>query len=426
MNELISDYSNFISDSPTSFHAAHVVSHRLEAAGFSRQDEGSAWAGHRNGFVVRGGAVLAWRIGEITPDTGFRIVGSHTDSPSFKLKPTPASSAFGFGQVNVEVYGGPLLNSWLNRDLGIAGIITDLEGGVHFVRTPAVMVIPQLAPHLDRSANDRLELSRQFDYKPIWSIGDEELLEYLADHAGISPSRIAGHELFAYDVQDPAVLGEAGGSAFFASGRQDNLSSVYASLSAFLAGDNECEDISIFVAFDHEEVGSSTYSGANGPFLESTLRRISEALEECAGLALESSGYERFARMLANSSCVSADAGHSVNPNRAAKHDPDHHPVLGAGPVLKLNANQRYATEAEGSALWLRASALAGVATQSFVSNNDVSCGSTIGPATASRLGIVTVDAGIPLLSMHSVRELSSPVDIEALTKILEAYWAGA
>ncbi len=422
--ELIDDYARFISDSPTSFHAAAVIADRLENAGYARQDERDAWAGHDHGFIVRGGAVIAWRVGEVQPDTGFRIVGSHTDSPSFKVKPTPASSAHGFGQVNVEVYGGPLLNSWLNRDLGIAGILTDLDGEVHLVRTPAVMVIPQMAPHLDRSVNQKLELSKQTDYKPIWSIGESNLLEYLADQAGILAERVAGHDLFAYDVQEPALFGGADGEAFVAAGRQDNLSSVFASLSAFLGTTDDDvsthEDIAVFVAFDHEEVGSSTYSGANGPFLESTLRRIAE------GLDIGATGYERFARMIANSSCLSADAGHSVNPNKPSKHDPDHQPILGGGPILKINANQRYATEAEGSALWLRSAAHHGVVTQSVVSNNDVPSGSTIGPFTASRLGIVTVDVGVPLLSMHSVREITSPADIEALTKILEGYWAGA
>jgi len=421
MNELIDDYARFISDSPTSFHAAAIIAQRLEGAGYVQQDEGGAWAAHDRGFIVRGGAVIAWHVGNVTPETGFRIVGSHTDSPTFKVKPMPGSSAFGFGQVNVEVYGGPLLNSWLNRDLGIAGILTDLDGEVHLVRTPAVMVIPQTAPHLDRSVNQKLELSKQADYKPIWSIDESNLLDYLADHAGIPADRVAGHDLFAYDVQEPAVFGGPDGAAFFAAGRQDNLSSVYSSLQALLTLDStDREDIAIFVAFDHEEVGSSTYSGADGPFLESTLRRI------CEGLNLEASGYERFARMLAHSSCISADAGHSVNPNNASKHDPNHQPILGGGPLLKLNANQRYATEAEGSALWLRSAAQNGVVTQSFVSNNDVPCGSTIGPFTASRLGIVTVDAGIPLLSMHSVREISAPADLEAMTQILEGYLAGA
>ncbi|VEI12958.1 M18 family aminopeptidase [Trueperella bialowiezensis] len=413
-------YARFISDSPSSFHAAQQIVQALGDAGFSHQDEAAPWAGHDRGYVVRGGAVIAWQLGYAGSDGGFRIVGSHTDSPSFKVKPTPGSSAFGFGQVNVEVYGGPLLNSWLNRDLGIAGIITDIHGEAHLVKTPAIMVIPQTAPHLDRSVNDRLELSRQADYHPIWALGAADLAGYLADSAGIAPEEIAGHDLFAYDVQAPAVFGGADGDAFFAAGRQDNLSSVFASLKAFLTTTAGLpgEDIAVFAAFDHEEVGSSTYAGAAGPFLENTLRRIAESLGAAS--------YDAFAQMLARSSCISADAGHSINPNMPAKHDPNHQVALGAGPLLKVNANQRYATEAKGSALWRRAAACHGVATQTFVSNNDVPCGSTIGPLTATRLGMTTVDVGIPLLSMHSVREISCPADVLALAKVCEGYWVGA
>ncbi|PKZ88844.1 M18 family aminopeptidase [Trueperella bernardiae] len=425
MSTLIQDYAAFISASPSSFHAAAEIARRLGEAGYARQDEQAAWAGERKGFLVRGGAVIAWCVGKVGPDSGFRIVGSHTDSPSFKVKPAPSSQAHGFGQVNVEVYGGGLLNSWLNRDLGLAGVVTELDGTVHLVRTPAIMTIPQLAPHLDRSVNDNLKLSRQVDYKPIWAIGEAELLPYICELAGVDPERAAAFDLFAYDVQEPAVYGGPSGDAFFSAGRQDNLSSVFTSLSAFLdpgvqAAVAEGEDVAIFVAFDHEEVGSSTYTGAAGPFLENTLRRIAASLE------LDAVGDERFARMIANSTCISADAGHSISPNKAGLHDPDHHPVLGGGPLLKVNANQRYATEAEGTALWLRAAAAEGVATQQFVSNNDVPCGSTIGPLTATRLGVLTVDVGVPLLSMHSAREISSPADIEAMTAILRGYFAGA
>ncbi|MEW6916255.1 M18 family aminopeptidase [Trueperella pyogenes] len=422
---LTRDYATFISDCPTSFHAAAEIARRLDGAGYVHQDEREAWAGERRGYLVRGGAVIAWHVGKVIPQTGFRIVGSHTDSPSFKVKPTPDSGAHGFGQVNVEVYGGPLLNSWLNRDLGLAGVVTDLDGRAHLVRTPAIMTIPQLAPHLDRSVNDRLELSRQTDYKPIWSLGQADLLGYVCELAGVELGRAAAFDLFAYDTQEPAVYGGLTGEDFFASGRQDNLSSVFTSLTAFLAPETEAavdngNDVAIFVAFDHEEAGSSTYSGAAGAFLETALRRV------CAHLPLDADPDERFARMIANSSCISADAGHSVNPNKANLHDPDHHPVLGAGPLLKVNANQRYASEAYGSALWLRSAAAGGVATQQFVSNNDVPCGSTIGPLTATRLGILTVDVGIPLLSMHSVREVSAPADLEAMTIILGEYFAGA
>ncbi|WP_124054182.1 M18 family aminopeptidase [Arcanobacterium ihumii] len=417
-----SDFSEFITNSPSSYHASQECARLLSDAGFTRQDEHEQWLGHQRGYVLRSGAILAWRIpNKILSDVGFRIVGSHTDSPSFKVKPNPDAVNYGFSQVNVEVYGGPLLNSWLNRDLGLAGQIVTIDGEVHLVKTPSIMTIPQLAPHLDRSVNSSLELSAQCDYHPIWAIGERSVFDFVCEQASLDPERVAGMDLFAYDVVAPAVYGGAG-SDFFVSGRQDNLSSVFASLEAFLASDDsECEDIQVMVAFDHEEVGSTTFTGASGPFLEAMLRRLHSNISQG-----ENQGEEGFQRMLANSSCISADAGHSINPNKPEKHDPEHRPVLGAGPLLKINANQRYATEAEGTALWLRSCDMAGVASQEFVSNNDVPCGTTIGPLTTQRLGIITVDVGVPLLSMHSIREISCPSDLFDLSLVLEGYFRGA
>ncbi|MBM7824845.1 aspartyl aminopeptidase [Arcanobacterium pluranimalium] len=421
-DSFISKYADFIVKSPSSYHAVEESAQLLAVAGYVQQDEHETWQCHQRGFVRRSGAILAWRLPrKVTPDVGFRIVGSHTDSPSFKVKPNPDSFQHGFSQVNVEVYGGPLLNSWLNRDLGLAGQVATIDGEVHLVKTPPLMVIPQLAPHLDRSVNTHLELSAQRDYHPIWAIGENSMFEQVAACADLDAERIAGMDLYAYDAAAPAIYGGQG-SDFFAAGRQDNLSSVYASLQAFLAtDDSECDDVQIMVAFDHEEVGSTTFTGACGPFLEAMLRRLHAGLD-----APVAQGEEGFQRMLANSSCISADAGHSINPNKPEKHDPDHHPVLGSGPLLKINGNQRYATEAEGKALWLRACDYAGVACQEFVSNNDVPCGTTIGPLTTQRLGIITVDVGIPLLSMHSVREISSPTDLIDLSRVLEGYFHGA
>ncbi len=414
-------YLKFLQDSPSAFHAAQRLVQVLTQHGWQVQDEHEVWAGHRFGVVQRAGAVVAWRVPEkITPHTGFRIIGTHTDSPSLKVKPTVDTRNFGFGQVNVEVYGGPLLNSWFNRDLGLAGVVTTLNGDTHLVKTPALMFIPQLAPHLDRASVSELKISAQQDLHPVWTLQDADLLSLLAEYAKVAPTDIAGMDLFAYDVNPPQLLGGGEGTEFLASGRQDNLSSVFAALSALLcsAKDTESEDISVFVAFDHEEVGSQTYTGGDSKFLEAILQRIA------AGLGL--SDTESFFRLLANSSCISADAGHSINPNQPQKHDPAHQVTLGAGPLLKINAQQRYATDAQGIAMWLRACHYAGVSTQEFVSNNDVSCGSTIGPFTAAGLGICTVDVGVPLLSMHSIREISVPQDVWQLSQALEGYLVGA
>ncbi|QRV01890.1 M18 family aminopeptidase [Arcanobacterium phocisimile] len=415
-------FGEFISQSPTSYHAAENVARILTDAGFVRSEQTEAWSGQRHGVMVVGGAVIAWQMPQtFTENTGARIIGSHTDSPSFKLKPVATSTVTGYSQVNVEVYGGPLLNSWLNRDLGIAGQIVTTEGERHLVKTDAVMTIPQLAPHLDRGQNDDLRLSRQQDYHPIWSCDEASVMDYICASAGIDAEQVAGTDLFAYDVTPYRIYGGAAGDDFFCAGRQDNLTSVFASLEAFLATaqtDVEHDDVLIFVAFDHEEVGSGTPTGASGPILESTLRRIVDATEFA--------GDEGYWRFIAQSSCISADAGHAINPNKMDKHDPAHHPILGGGPLLKLNAQQRYATDAIGSATWLRAAHEAGVSTQEFVSNNDVPCGTTIGPLTATRFGMTTVDVGVAMLSMHSIREITNPADLLAMAKILHAYWIGA
>lgn len=431
-------FAEFLSAAPSSYHAAAWEVQQLENAGFTAQDEHEAWSGSTRGFVQRSGAVIAWQLpAKIDANTGFRIVGAHNDSPSFKIKPNPDSAANGFAQVNVEIYGGPLLNSWLNRDLGVAGQVSTIDGEIKLVQTPPIMVIPQLAPHLDHAQRNELKLHSQGDYHPIWALDQQNFFDYIAAAAGVAPERVAGMDLYAYDTQAPQIFGGNTGRDFLAAGRQDNLSSVFAGLNAFLQTAHELQtntansladagDVLIFAAFDHEEVGSSTFTGAAGPFLAQILRRISYAMKDKISDGENVADEEIFFRMIANSSCISADAGHSINPNQPAKHDPAHQVVLGSGPLLKINAQQHYATEAQGIALWLRACEIGEVQTQEFVSNNDVPCGSTIGPAIAAQLGIVTVDVGIPLLSMHSVREISAPKDLLAIAKALQGYYTGA
>ena len=242
-----------------------------------------------------------------------------------------------------------------------------------------------------------------------------DLLDLVAGQAGLAASEIVGHDLFAAVAERPAVFGPGG--EFLASGRLDNLSSVHAGLVALLDAEPSASDVTVLACFDHEEVGSGSRSGAAGPLLEQVLLRVAGSL----GLAGDA-----YQRALARSSCVSADAGHAVHPNYAGLHDPDHRPLLNAGPLLKTNANLRYTSDAASSALWARACAAAGVPVQVFVSNNAVPCGSTIGPMTAERLGILTCDVGIPLLSMHSTRELAGTDDPAWLAAALAAYFSGA
>ncbi|HOA89769.1 MAG TPA: M18 family aminopeptidase [Propioniciclava tarda] len=414
--DTIADLISFVEASPSSYHAAAEVARRLSAAGYIEQREDALWDASPGGhFVVRDGAVVAWRVpaGEAS---GFRIVGAHTDSPGFKLKPRPTTGNAGWQQAGMEVYGGPLFNSWLDREFGLAGRLVLRDGRVALVSTPAWLRIPQLAPHLDRSVNDGLRLDKQAHLMPVFSVGSPglELMSLVAKVAGVSVDDIAGHDLYAAVVERPEVFGPEG--EFLASGRLDNLSSVHAGLLAIL-GSPDVSTVNVLACFDHEEVGSGSRSGAAGPLLEQVLLRIAESLGRTGD------GYQR---LLAASSCISADAGHAVHPNYAGLHDPDHRPLLNAGPLLKINANLRYTTDAASSAVWARACQAAGVAMQYFVSNNAVPCGSTIGPMTAERLGIVTCDVGIPLLSMHSTRELAGTKDPGWFVGALTAYYAGA
>lgn len=408
--------------SPSSYHAAHEVARRLNEAGFTQVAEAEAWAVEpRHAYVIRDGAIIAWIVPEEAgPTTAFRILGAHTDSPGFKLKPKPTIGGYGWLQAGVEVYGGPLLNSWLDRELELAGRLVTRDGREVLVRTGPFLRIPQLAIHLDREANSGLMLDRQRHTSPVYGVGDvaqADLVAHLAGLAGVPTSEVAGYDILTVDSAEPRRFGL--GEVLFASGRLDNLSSVYAGLHALLrvVADGRADttgQVTVLAAFDHEELGSDTRSGACGPLLDDVLTRISASFGATPADRLQA---------YAASWCLSADAGHAVHPNYPEKHDPANRPVAGGGPLLKINANQRYATDAHGAALWARCCAQAGVPYQEFVSNNDVPCGSTIGPLTATRLGIRTVDVGAPLLSMHSARELVHVDDLVWLGQAIEAFF---
>lgn len=412
------DFLDFIAASPSSYHAADEVSRQLSAAGFEVQDEGTQWSAAPGGHVmVRGGAVAAWYVPEgADKNSGFRIVGSHTDSPGLVLKPTPDFSAAGWQQVAVEVYGGALLHTWFDRELTVAGQIVTKDGTRHLVNTGPVLRLPSLAIHLYRK--DEFKPDRQHNMQPVLSVGDPEasILQVVGEKVGVAKQDIASFNLITADAARGEVFGA--GEQFIAAGRMDNLSSVHASLAAMkkAAEEYQGKDILVMMAFDHEEVGSSSRYGAGGPILADVLTRTARAL----GVNEE----ERF-QMFSRSSCVSADAAHSVHPNYVGKHDPTHHPIVGKGPVTKINGNQRYASDATTVALWEAACEKAGVPVQRFVGNNDVPCGSTIGPITATRLGIDTVDVGVPMLSMHSAREMVGERDQVWLAQALEAYLVG-
>ncbi|MFI2105180.1 M18 family aminopeptidase [Isoptericola sp. NPDC019693] len=417
------DLGAFVSASPSSYHAALEVARRAEAAGYVRLDEKAAWDVVPGGryVVVRDGSVIAVALppsaGATTP---FTILGTHTDSTGFKLKPKPTTGRDGWVQAGVEVYGGPLLNSWLDREVELAGRLVTADGTEHLVRTGPIARIPQLAIHLDRSANEGLTLDKQRHTQPVVGLGDVSQADVLAELAAAAGDDVAADAVLGYDVvlaetQPPRAFGI--GEALWASPRLDNQLSTHAAITALLAvAPEDLTGIGVVAAFDHEEIGSGSRSGAAGPFLEDVLRRVS------AGLG---AAEDERARAFAASLCVSSDVGHAVHPNYPERHDPANHPHAGGGPILKINANQRYATDAHGAARWQAACAAAGVPSQEFVSNNVVPCGSTTGPITATRLGIRVVDVGAAILSMHSARELTAVVDPWYLSRAMQAVLAG-
>ncbi|MFC7401576.1 M18 family aminopeptidase [Citricoccus sp. GCM10030269] len=454
----LQDLADFVMASPSSYHAAAEVARRLEAAGYVRVDEQRDFPAGPGGYVlVRDGAVMAWRI----PDAGshlgagtpaatnaesaadpadhadavpvFRILGAHTDSPTFKLKPRPTTSREGWLQAGVEVYGGPLLNSWLDRELCFAGRLATVDGQEHLAATGPIARFPQLAIHLDREVNNGLKLDRQQHLHPLWgavpSASDAssedfptDILAVLARTAGLDPTEVAGFDVVMADTQPPGLFGASG--EFFASGRLDNLSSVHAGLVEMEALGRTAAPatagppvVPVLAAFDHEELGSASRSGAAGPVLEDVLRRVLEVMG-VTGQAVP--------RSFAGSWLLSADAGHLVHPNYAERHDPVVRPRVNGGPLLKINANQRYTTDAAGAAAFARWCRAADVPFQEFVSHNDVPCGSTIGPISATRLGIRTVDVGLGLLSMHSAREMCGAEDPARLAGAVSAFFAGA
>ena len=386
------DLASFVSASPTPYHAVAQAVTRLRAAGFTEQVETQPWSREAGGrFLVRDGTVLAWW----QRDAGapLRVFAAHTDSPTLKVKPYPDAGAAGWRQVAVEVYGGALWNSWLDRDLGVAGRLAHFDGSTTLVdvRRPLLRV-PQLAIHLDRGVNSGLTLDPQQHLLPVWGLGAPGgFLDFVAAEAGVAVDDVAAHDLVVHDLTPPAVLGADG--ELFAAPRLDNLVSVHAGLAALLAARDASGTTPVLVAFDHEEVGSASATGAAGPLLEMVLTRL-------AG------GFDVRAEVFAASRALSVDVTHAAHPNYLGQHDPSHRALPNGGPALKVNANQRYATDAPGAAAWGRACRDAGVPSQVFVSRNTVPCGSTVGPIIATRLGIRTVDVGIPVLSMHSAREL--------------------
>ncbi|MFE1308355.1 M18 family aminopeptidase [Streptomyces sp. NPDC058755] len=416
------DLMSFLAASPSPYHAVANTAERLEKAGFRQVAETDVWDGSSGGrYVLRGGAIVAWYVPEgAQPHTPFRIIGAHTDSPNLRVKPQPDAGAHGWRQVAVEIYGGPLLNSWLDRDLGLAGRLTLRDGSTVLVNVDRPLLrVPQLAIHLDRSvSSEGLKLDKQRHLQPVWGLGDDlrdgELIAFLEAEAGLTAGSVAGWDLMTHSVEPPAYLGRD--RELVAGPRMDNLLSVHAGAAALVSAATSgapLTHIPVLAAFDHEENGSQSDTGADGPLLGTVLER---------SVFARGGSYEDRARSFAATVCLSSDTGHAVHPNYAERHDPTHHPRVNGGPILKVNVNNRYATDGSGRAVFAVACEKAGVPLQTFVSNNSMPCGTTIGPITAARHGIRTVDIGVAILSMHSVRELCGADDPFLLANALTAF----
>lgn len=423
-DEFNTQLCDFLGASPTPFHAVAQMAGILSEAGFTRLEEGERWKIERGGryFVIRNGSsIVAFIHGrESAPVEGMRMVGAHTDSPCLMVKPAPEVVRKGYLQLGVQVYGGALLNPWFDRDLSLAGKVSyECADGklrvalVDFV--DAIATIPSLAIHLDREANKNRSINAQKDIVPILcQLGEGESADFRAilqarlqhEQPDLVISRVLDYELSFYDTQEPATLGLK--REFIASARLDNLLSCFTGLQAMLAGDGAMS--TLLVCNDHEEVGSLSAAGAQGPLLSSVLKRLAGSDDD-------------YAAMTERSMMISADNAHGIHPNFVDKHDENHGPLLNAGPVIKINASQRYATNSETSGLFRMLAAREDVAVQSFVVRSDMACGSTIGPITAGATGIRTLDIGVPTFAMHSIREVAGASDAANLCRVLRSYY---
>ncbi len=408
----------FIDASPSPFHVCATVAQALRGAGYSELSEADAWPGAGKFFVVRAGSVVAWDS-HGDNERSFRVIGAHTDSPNLRVKQHPDRVVAGWQMVALEPYGGAWLNSWLDRDLGVSGRLSVRDGDevAHLlVRVDApILRVPQLAIHL---AEDRrsLTLDPQRHVNAVWGAGDTpgSFLHFVATHAGLDPAHVLGADLMTHDLTPSRLSGAE--EEFVSAPRLDNQTSCYAGLHALLAAEpRRC--LPVLALFDHEEVGSTSDHGAQSELLLTVLERIVLA----AG-----GNREDFLRRLAGSMVASADMAHATHPNYPERHEPGHLIEMNGGPVLKVQPNLRYVTDSRGAAAFALACQQAGVGLQRYEHRADLPCGSTIGPLTAARTGIPTVDVGAPQLAMHSAREFMGADDVGAYAAALQAFLSPA
>jgi aspartyl aminopeptidase len=425
MNQTIfnQEFFEFLHQCPTPFHTSSYMANGLTKHGFISLQEGEEWQLQpENGYycIRDDGSIIGFRTGSTVNDASpWRITGAHTDSPSLQIKPSPIRDSHSLRQLCVEVYGGPLLTTWFDRDLGIAGRISLLDEQenilcriLDFKR--AMAIIPSLAIHLDRTANKDHSVSKQKQLFPLLCHSEtdqsfEELLiaQLLVEYPDLLVKQVLGYDLFCYDTQGPSFVGSK--QEFITASRLDNLVSCFVAYKALLQKDSS--DNCLLLCSNHEEIGSSSFAGAQGNFLVSLFERI-----------LPDNSLRQ--RALSQSYFLSLDNAHALHPNFVDKHDPQHLPLLNEGPVLKYNSNQRYASTSKSAALYQYLCSEAGVPIQKFVMNNDLACGSTIGPIAASTLGVQTVDIGVPSLAMHSIRETTGSNDPYLLYKSIAHYYS--
>lgn len=427
IKSLIQDLMNFIDESPTAFQAAKNIERKLKTEGFQSLDLTKEWEIKRGGkyFVTQNdSACIAFVVGsEDIEKEGFKLIGAHTDSPGFRIKPNPEMTTNGYFKLNTEVYGGPILNTWLDRPLSLAGRITlktedILKTKAEFIDfDEPLLIIPNLAIHMNRSVNEGVELNRQKDMLPIIGLikesfeKDQWLLTEMSKRLNISQEEILDFDLFLYPFEKSCLIGKD--QEFLSAPRLDNLAMTHAGITALCQGTPKT-GVNVMVCYDNEEIGSRTKQGADSPFLLHVLERISLSLGK---------DREEFLRSLIQSFMISADMAHAIHPNAPEKHDPVNHPKINQGPVIKINANQSYTTDADSNGVYERLCQEAKVPVQKFVNRSDERGGSTIGPIVSGHLGIRSVDIGNPMLAMHSARELAGAVDHHYIIQSFKVFY---
>lgn len=420
------DLLNFIDASPSPWHAVNSSIQQLEANGFESLTENQPWKLKKNGryYVTRDGAsIIAFSLGsKPIAEVGFRIVGAHTDSPGLRLKPKAPLANQSVAQLGVEVYGGPILATFTDRDLSIAGRvnITKMNGFTteYIHLTESIVRLPNLAIHMNREVNTKgLLLDKQtqlpliFGYAADSEEAKKQLNQIIAKHLNINPADILTWDINVYDTQKGSLWGQ--NQEFIANSQLDNLASCHAALQA-LTATSKPEATSICAFFDHEEVGSESATGAGGSFISDTIQRI---------CAFYKANEEDRLRSFANSFFISADMAHAFHPNHPAAYEPEHHATVNKGPVIKTNANQRYSTNADTAARFIQLCKKAKVPYQEYAHRTDLGCGSTIGPTVAAQLGMPTVDVGNPMWAMHSIRESAGVLDHSYMITVLKQHF---